>query len=255
MHVGSDTAKKFHHIVDAKVAAVGNIVNLVLVEREFANTVDGIIGVVGFCLVLSTVDGTTQNKTTTLDATEVASLHCVDITAFVDNRFLGLPIATLILGKTIIFFAQDDIALRITTFLVVFLTCVFGYIKRLLTFCQLIIIVCICVLLQIVKVCTVIGNVQLAITINKGKVAITIKTTYTIVTNSDKVSTKGIDYRSRSIAINRIGKCHYLVGTCRNVTTGKDSIVNGDTYLVYFLPYILVCVITRQLVKSLGFDV
>ena len=138
MHIGSNTAKKFHHIVDAKVAAVRNIVNLVLVEREFANTVDGIIGVVGFCLVLSTVDGTTQDKAATLDATEVASLHCVDITAFVDNRFLGLPIATLILGKTIIFFAHNDITNHI--FVIIRLTCIFGNIKRFLTVCQLSII-------------------------------------------------------------------------------------------------------------------
>ena len=83
---------------------------------------------------------------------------------------------------------------------------------------------------------TIVGDIQSTITIHEGQVTVTIKTTHMVGAQSDEVTVVDIMDRGSSITEDRGGIGKYLIRTCRGVTTGKDSIMNGDTTGIQITP-------------------
>ena len=92
------------------------------------------------------------------------------------------------------------------------------------------------IICDMIIVCAIVGDVQFAITVHEGQVTITVQATRMTCTNRYQVTI--IDVINRCGCVTKqccsIGK--HLVVTRRNVTTGKDGIVDDDTVHIQTAP-------------------
>ena len=116
-------------------------------------------------------------------------------------------------------------------------TLVLQLIISLLTCWQKLIFIVSQLFLDMLIVGTVVGDIQLAVAIYEGQVTIAIQATGMTCSDSNEVTVINIMDRCRSVTINRLIVGILRTTTSRNITTGKDSIVDNDTTGIKTFPF------------------
>ena len=216
------------------------------VERHFAHTVDGIVGLV--LKIDHTVTGALHHHSAAKDAAEIGTLDGVHDAAGIARHHtvlnpilrLGLEIRPndgrlifeqhqqLVLGQGGTWFIGG--ALVVGTLL---LALVFDFVVVLLAGRKLLVVVVAYLILDVVVVGAVVGDIQLAVAVDKGQVAVAVQTAGVARADGDEVAVVGIVDGGGGIAEDSIGVGKHLTAHA-NISAGEDGIADEDAALYKF---------------------
>ena len=261
LHVAGQVAEVVHHAVDAEVIAVDGIFCIgvagggwLLVQRQLAHAVDGVLGVVG--LLGHTVKGTLQHQSATEDAHEVgpldgvqqsagpdgaeALLHPVGVVGILRSRAgeqLFVVLFRQLVANTIAlaFFVgtrllADEPQLEVGTLSVV----------------QCFVLLEGDVVGHVVVVGAVVGDVQSAVSVDEGQVAVAVESAGVLGAYGDEVTVVEVAHGCDGVAEHRLSVDVHLIAARRGVAAGEDGVVYDDAVVVQAAPLAGRCALVVQ---------
>ena len=209
---------------------------MLLVEREFTHTIDGIVDVLAH--LSHTVLRALEHHTRTKHTTEVSTLNSIQQTTCIDRaETVRLEIVLHLIGDSLVAQKIQILFLRQALIFLIFhavdghivLTLIFQLEVSTLTVREPAVLIDGDGLLQAVIVGAIVGDVQLTVAVNHRKVSTTIDTTGMLGSNGDEVTVIDIVECSCGIAVDGCGIGIGLIIVRRHVTTGEYGIVDVDT--------------------------